>query len=182
MTDKKVTFKYILAVIGAVLFTWLIHEFAHWLTGELLGYESIMRLNGTSFVTDRMPTDWHKMAISASGPVITILQGLSIYLILKFRHWNKYLYPLLFTAFYMRLLAGLMNVVHPNDEGRIGIFLDIGLFTISAIVTGFLLLMVYSISRKHKLSWKFQLITTLMIMTAISVLILSDQFFEIRII
>ena len=58
MTDKKVTFKYIFAVIGAVLFTWFIHEFAHWLTGELLGYDSVMRINGTAINTNRMPTDW----------------------------------------------------------------------------------------------------------------------------
>ena len=181
MTDKKVTFKYIFAVIGAVLFTWFIHEFAHWLTGELLGYDSVMRINGTAINTNRMPTDWHKVAISASGPVVTLLQAFFIFLFLNFRHWNKYLYPLLFTAFYMRFLAGLMNFINPNDKGRIGIFLGVGLFTIPAIITALLFLMVYSISRKYQLDWKFQLATTLVVMVASSVLILSDQFYGIRI-
>ncbi|GHA51752.1 hypothetical protein GCM10007103_35260 [Salinimicrobium marinum] len=181
MTDKKVTYKYILAVIGAVLFAWLLHEFAHWLTGEFLGYNSIMRINGTSVDTNRMPTDWHKVVISASGPVVTFLQAFIIFLFLKSRHWNKYLYPLLFTAFYMRFLAGLINFINPNDEGRIGIFLDVGLFTIPAIVTALLFLMVYGISKKYKLGWKFQLITTFVVMVSSSVLILSDQFYGIRI-
>ena len=43
MNDQKI--KYILTGILAVIFTWIIHEFAHWLTSELLGYETIMRLN-----------------------------------------------------------------------------------------------------------------------------------------
>jgi hypothetical protein len=174
MTDKKTTFKYIFAVIGAVLFTWLIHEFAHWLTSELLGYESVMRINGTAINTDRTPSDWHKVAISASGPVVTLLQAFLIFIFLKSRHWNKYLYPLLFTAFYMRFLAGFMNIINPNDEGRIGIFLGIGLFTIPAIVTLLLFLMVYGTSRKYQLDWKFQLATTFVVMVTSSVLILAD--------
>jgi len=64
MNDQKI--KYILTGILAVIFTWIIHEFAHWLTSELLGYETIMRLNGTSPVSGENPTDLHKIFISAS--------------------------------------------------------------------------------------------------------------------
>ena len=48
MTDKKITFKYIISVIVTVIITWLIHEFAHWLTSELFGYDTALNLNGTS--------------------------------------------------------------------------------------------------------------------------------------
>lgn len=182
MTDKKITFQYILAVIAAVIFTWIVHEFAHWLTSELLGYETIMRINGTSPVSGENPTDWHKIYISASGPIITILQGLLIFLFLKYRYWNKYLYAFLFTALYMRLLAGLMNFINPNDEGRISAFLELGTFTLPVLVSGSLLFMVYKISKKYSLDWKFQLFTTLIVMVASSILILSDQFLGIQII
>jgi high-affinity Fe2+/Pb2+ permease len=181
MTDKKITLRYILAIIIAVIFTWIIHEFAHWLTSELLGYDTIMRLNGTSSTNGENPTDWHKIFISASGPIITILQGLIVFIILKSRNWNKYLYAFLFTAFYMRLLAGLMNLINPNDEGRISAFLEIGTFTLPIIVSGLLFFMVYKISKKYNLNWKFQLSTTLIVMVASSILILSDQFLVIRI-
>lgn len=182
MNDQKITIRYITAGILAVIFTWIIHEFAHWLTSELFGYDTIMKLNATSFGGEENPTDLHKNIISASGPIVTIIQGFIAFLILKSRNWNKYLYPFLFTAFYMRLLAGLMNFINPNDEGRISAFLEIGTFTLPIIVSGILFLMVYKISRKYKLNWKFQFWTTIIIMVASSILILSDQFIGIRII
>lgn len=181
MNDQKITIKYIIAGILAVIFTWIIHEFAHWLTSELFGYETIMKLNGISTVSSENPTDLQKNIISASGPIVTIIQGLIAFLFLKSRNWNKYIYPLLFTAFYMRLLAGLMNFINPNDEGRISAFLEIGTFTLPIIVSGLLFFMVYKISKKYNLNWKFQLYTTLIVMIASSILILSDQFLGIRI-
>ncbi len=181
MEDKKITLKYILAVIGAVIFTWLIHEFAHWFTSISLGYESIMRLNSVSYLDGENPTDWHRMIVSAAGPIVTILQAIVTFLFLRSQNWNKYIYPLLFTAFYMRFLAGQMNIINPNDEGRISAFLGIGTYTLPIVVCGFLFYLVYAISRKYKLDWKFQLATTLIVMFASSILILSDQFFGIRI-
>ncbi len=181
MTDKKITFTYIIAVIVAVIATWIIHEFAHWITSELLGYEAILRINGVSPLDGQNPTDLDKILISASGPVITVLQALIIFFVLKSRDWNKYLYPFLFTAFYMRFLAGLMNIINPNDEGRISIFLGIGTFTLPIIISGLLFFMVYKISKMHNLNWKFQLATTLVVMVVSSILILTDQFYGIRI-
>ena len=180
MKDQKITVKYILTGILAVFLTWIIHEFTHWLTSELLGYETIMRLNGTSVIKGQNPTEIHKVFISISGPIITILQGLFVFMLLKSKGWNKYLYPFLFTAFYMRFLAGLMNFIMANDEARVGQYLGIGTFTLSIIISGLLFFMVYLISRKNKLNWKFQFWTTIIIMVASSILILSDQFFGIR--
>ena len=182
MNDQKITIKYILTGIIAVIFTWIIHEFAHWLTSELFGYETIMKLNGTSPVIGENPTDLHKIFISASGPIVTIIQGLITFLLLKSRNWNKYLYLFLFTAFYMRILAGLMNFINLNDEGRISALLKIGTFSLPIIVSGILFLMVYKVSKKYQLNWKFQLWTAIIIMVVSSILILSDQFFGIRII
>ncbi len=180
MNNKKITFKYFLIILVAVIFTWIIHEFAHWFTAKLLGYESIMKLNGTFYADGENPTEWHKIIVSASGPIITILQGFVAFLFLK-RKWNIYLYPLLFIAFYMRFLAGLFNFINLNDEGRISVFLGIGTFTVSLIVSGFLFYMVYKISKTYNLNWKFQLLTTLFVMLTSSILILSDMHYGIRI-
>lgn len=181
MADQKVTLKYILAGLTAIIFTWIVHEFAHWTTSELLGYESIMRINGTSYVQGENPTEWHRTLVSISGPIITVLQGLIVFLILSKTKWNKYLYLFLFTAFYMRLLAGLMNFINLNDEGRISVFFNLGIFTLPIVVSGILFLMVYKISKRYTLNWKFQLWTTLLVMIASSILILSDQFLHLRI-
>lgn len=182
MVDKKVNFGYVLAIVVAVIFSWIIHEFAHWSTSELLGYETIMGINGTSPVHGQKVTGWHKVFISASGSIVTMLQALIAFIVLNTQNWNKHLYPFLFTAFYMRVLAGTMNFVNLNDEGRIGAFLEIGVFTLPIIVSGLLFYLVYKISEKYNLDWKFQLFTTFMVMLASSILILSDQFFGTRII
>lgn len=182
MRDKRLTFSYVLAVTVAVIFTWIIHEFAHWLTSESLGYETIMRLNGTSPANGEKVAEGHKIFISASGPIVTILQGLIAFIILQNHVWNKFIYPFLFTAFYMRLLAGLMNFINPNDEGRIGVFFEIGIFTIPIIVNGLLFFMIFKVSKRYGLNWKFQLGTTLIVILISSLLILSDQFFGIRLI
>ncbi len=182
MNYNKINGNYIGAVFIAVACTWLLHEFTHWITSELLGYDTIMRLNSTSTTKGQNPSDVHKVIISISAPVITVLQGSLVFLVLKRNGWNKYLYPLLFSAFYMRFLAGLMNFINVNDEGRVGQFLGIGTFTLSILVSGLLFYLVYEISRKNKLGWKFQLWTTILVMMASSLLILSDQYFGIRLI
>ncbi|HDZ06440.1 hypothetical protein LCGC14_0052140 [marine sediment metagenome] len=182
MNDQKVSVKYILAGILAVVLTWIIHELTHWFTSEFLGYETILRLNGTSSVEGENPTEIHKAIISISAPIITILQGLIVFMLIKSRGWNKYVYPFLFTAFYMRFLAGFMNLIMPNDEARVGQFLGIGTFTLSIIVSGLLFFMVYKISKQYQLNWKFQLWTFIIILLASWILILSDQFFGIRLI
>lgn len=182
MNEQKINRKYIITGIIAVIFTWIIHEFTHWFTSESFGYETIMRINGTSSVEDENPTELQKVIISISAPIVTILQALVVFIILKTRGWNKYLYPFIFTAFYMRFLAGLMNFINVNDEGRVSQYLEIGTFTLSIIVSGLLFYMIYKISKKYSLNWKFQLGTYLIVMVVSSILILSDNFFEIRII
>lgn len=182
MNEQKINGKYIITGIMAVIFTWIIHEFTHWFTSELFGHETIMRINGTSSVEGENPTELQKAIISISAPIVTILQALLVFIILKTRSWNKYLYPFIFTAFYMRFLAGLMNFINVNDEGRVSQYLGIGTFTLSIIVSGLLFYMIYKISKKYSLNWKFQLGTYLIVMVVSSILILSDNFFEIRII
>ncbi|GAB5399271.1 MAG: hypothetical protein Aureis2KO_08560 [Aureisphaera sp.] len=180
MKDRSINGKYILVAVLAVIGTWIIHEFAHWLTSELLGYESIMRLNGVAPVEGESPTENHKAIISISGPIITVLQGLVFFLLIQRNQWNKYLYPFLFTAFYMRFLAGGMNFIEVNDEGRVSEFLGLGTFTLSIVVSVLLFFMVYRVSRKHQLHWKFQFWTFLITTLAITLLIFSDAYFRIR--
>lgn len=180
MADQRLSAKYVIVVIGGVIFTWLLHEFAHWLISESFGYETIMRVNGTSVGNEVDPPALHKIFISASGPIVTIIQGVITFLLLKNQGWNKYFYPFLLTPFYMRFLAGSMNIIHPNDEGRISVLLGMGTFTLPIIVSALLFIMVYVISKKFHLNWKFQSLTILIIMITSTILILSDQFFSIR--
>lgn len=181
MNDQKITLQYIAGLIMVVFITWFIHEFAHWLTSEYLGYETIMRLNSTYAVAGQNQTELHNNIISAAGPVITIIQGLIAFVFLKLWQWNKYVYAFLFTAFFMRFLASLMNFINLNDEGRISAYFSWGVFTLPCMVSGILFYMVYNISRKYKLKWKFQLSLSLLLIIAVTALIFFDQYFKPRI-
>jgi hypothetical protein len=181
MNDQKITLKFIAGLIIVVFITWFIHEFAHWLTSEYLGYETIMRLNGVSPVPGQHPTDLHNIITSAAGPVTTIMQGLMAFVFLKFGQWNKYVYAFLFTALFMRSLAGLMNFIMLNDEGRISAYLKLGVFTLPLIVSTILFYMVFKTSAKYKLKWQFQLSLSLVLVIAVAGLIFFDQYFKLRI-
>src|SRR5690606_23454840 len=180
MNDTRITLKYILIGIIVVIFTWTFHEFAHWLTSELLRYDTAMYLNATSTLGDNKPNDLHRVIISATGPAVTLLQGWIVFLLLKNKKWYKYGYLLLFTACYMRFLAGLMNGINPNDEGRISAYLGWGTFTLPIIVCVLLFLMVRRISKQYHLSCEFQLANTLIVMFVSSPLILSNSFVKSR--
>ncbi|WP_046758733.1 hypothetical protein [Kordia jejudonensis] len=182
MNDQKITGKYIVITTIAVLFTWLLHEFTHWCTSELLGFTAMMQINASSIVSSEQLTPLQATIISISGPIMTILQAILIYFVLMKKTWNKHLYPFLFISFYMRFLAGMMNFINLNDEGRVSNYLEIGTFTLPIIVSALLFFLVYQISRTYKLHWKFQAVTYIIVMIVSSIVILADQFFKIRII
>ena len=157
MVDQKINISYILVTIFLIGAAWIFHEFVHWLTAELMGLDSIMKLNSVSYVDPKSATEVQKAIVSISAPFATILQAVVAFFWLNKKGWNKYVYPLLFMAFYMRLLAGVLNIFMPNDEARVSIYLGLGTFTLSILVSSFLFWLVYSISKRYQLNWKFQL-------------------------
>jgi len=142
-------------------------------------YEAMMYLNSVIPVKGQNQLEWHKTLISSAGPIITIIQGIVIFLLLK-KHWNKLLYPLLFVAFFMRFLAGAVSLNNPNDEARISMFFEMGLLTLPILVSAVLFYMLYVISKQYKLGWKFQTLTTIIIIVFISLLIFADQYWKIQ--
>lgn len=81
----------------------------------------------------------------------------------------------------MRSLAGVMNFINLNDEGRISSELGFGVFTLPIIIFVILLCLVYDIKKRKGYSGNAILVTTLFIMLNSSILILFDQFFKIMI-
>lgn len=168
-------FRYAGVVLLVVCFSWGIHELAHWLAATALGYEAVMTLNTVYLKSGEYKQDWHWILVSGIGPLITILQALVVYWWLRQKGWNANLYPFLLLTLYTRLLAGFMNLFNLNDEGRISHFLGIGDFTLSIIVSAFLGVLVYKVSKQHRPGWRYQLLTLILIMIFSSVLILGDQ-------
>jgi hypothetical protein len=75
----------------------------------------------------------------------------------------------------MRFLAGAMNFINPNDEGRISLELGLGKFTLSIVIVGILFYLTYTISKTRAFKTKLIAATTLLIMLFSSILILTDQ-------
>lgn len=171
---------YALVIFIAVLSTWIAHEGAHWLTSEMLGYKTLMTLNSTRLAKGHYAESWQPILVSIAGPLFTVLQAFIAFLWLKRKGWSEYIYPFLFTAFYMRALAGFMNFINLNDEGRVSHFLGYGTFLLPLIFSGVLFYLVYSVSSTYHLSRKYQISTLLLVMLFSSVLILSDQWLHIQ--
>ncbi len=177
---KKEYAIYSISSLIAVLFTWMIHEFSHWITGKSLGYDVGMTLNTVYLKSGAYKTQLHATLISASGPLITVLQAIVVFFYFNKKGWKKHWYPFLFTAFYTRLMAAIISYFNSNDEARISEVMGIGKYTLPLIVTGFLFYLIYITSKKYRLKWQFQLYTIVLIIFFSSLLILSDQFITIK--
>jgi len=168
------TYKFILYSLLAVVFTFMVHEFTHWAMGEFLGYEMRMTLNTAYPVAEKYNKDWHHTVISSVGPLVTLLQAIIFYLFIK-QCSNKNLYPFLLSCFYLELLAGIMNYRNPNDLGRIGVYLNIGLFTLPILFTAIHFILIYKTSKRENYERKFILTTLLLIIIFSSIWILTNQ-------
>jgi hypothetical protein len=172
--------KYAAITFVAVGVTWLLHEFAHWTTGEVLGNNMVMTLNTCYPKNGQYLEIWHGTVVTLGGPLITLLQAIIFYFLLRAGASNS-LFPFLLVCLYMRSLAGVMNFINLNDEGRISSELGLGLFTFPIIIFVVLLYLVLDIKKRRGYSGNAILVTTLFIMLYSSILILSDQFLKILI-
>ena len=177
MKSQKLSFSYVGWVLIAMLFTWLIHEFTHWFTAYALGYESRMTLNTVSLVKGSYTSEFHNHLVSATGPIITIIQAILVFVLMKKGRLDFRAWPFLFLPFYTRVLAGVMNYINLNDEGRISHALGIGDYTLSILVSAGLGYLMVKTAQREKYGSRFHWVTVLLCMFFSSVLILSDQFF-----
>lgn len=177
----KINFKYIIILFIAVFLSCFFHEFAHWLTGEILGNKMTMSLNRVSSISGDYKSKWHENVITISAPIFTIIQAIAFYFIMN-RNKSIYLYPFLFFPFVYRLSAGLANMLGPNDEGRFGMSFGLGLYTISILFCSFLFFLIYKTSLKNKFGLMFNLISFFMCVFALLFITFIDQYFKIKII
>ena len=168
----------ILYSLLAVVFTFLVHEFSLWLMGEFLGYEMRMALNTAWPAKMKYDQDWHYIAISAIGPLITFLQAVIFFFLIK-RYSNRDFYPFLFTAFYLMLLSGVLGYRNPNDLGRVSTYFNLGLFTLPAISIAIHFSLLYKTSKRENYDLKFNVTTLLLIIAISSIWILANQKFKV---
>lgn len=176
----RISIKYVSVTFIAVVFTWILHEMAHWLTGTLMGYNMLMSLNKVFPASGyNAKIDYH--LVSAAGPLITLLEAIIVFILIR-RRKRIVLYPFLFACFYTRLLATFMSFHRLNDEARISSALGVGSFTLPLIVTGILFIMLYITNRRYQFPGAFNAINFGLTVLFSSMIILTDQFLKVRLI
>lgn len=170
--------RYALVVLAAVVATFIIHEFTHWFTGQLLGYEMRMTLNHAYPVSGVYRENWHYTLVSATGPIITLVQSFIFFILIRKYH-RQWLYPFLGAAFYLELLSGVMNFRNANDLGRISNSFGLGLFTIPAVFVTLHFYLLYRTTRRERYSVRQVARTFLLILLFSSIWILLNNKFEI---
>lgn len=175
----KINIKYVAVFAVAVLLSWVLHELAHWVAGEWLGYTIEMRLNSSGPVSGDYVQPWHYTAISAAGPLFTLCEALVIFVLMMQRR-RVLLYPFLFICFFMRLFAAIISFINPNDEARISTAFGLGKFTLPAVVTLLLFLLVYKVSKTYGFRLKFNLVNVGLALLFSIMIIMADMYFKVR--
>ena len=122
-----------------------IHEVGHLLAAKSLGYEAVIRINSVS-ITGGAASVRDAAIIDGAGPLVTVLLaagGLAI----SERH-RIFGPTIVFAALAMRILATVVSTQLPNDEARIGNALDIGTWTLPALVVGVLAVLMIASARR----------------------------------
>jgi hypothetical protein len=151
--DKKMQVRLYLLFIPAAFFSYLFHEFGHWIIGEILGNEMIFSLNYVWPKAGHYINESHNLYVSIGGPSFTIfLAAVSLLIIEKFA--SIYAYPILFFQMVLRFFSLLFGGFSKQDEARISFLMGLGTYTVGLIVLIILLLIVIRGSCKLKIDLK----------------------------
>jgi hypothetical protein len=150
----------------------LVHESCHWLMGAALGFDMRFGLNSVGYLSPREP--WQQALTDAAGPIATVLQAVIAY-VLVMRGAAQSLFAFLYAATFMRLAAGLVSLLHPNDEARLSMFLGLGKWTLPVLVALALLVLAAKGSKRLRLGWKDQLACCAVATLAIALIIWLDR-------
>lgn len=141
---------YLLVFVAGFL-TFAMHEGGHWLAAVLLGHEAYFSLNRAG-ARDAVEAG-HMVLITAAGPAVTVLQGLAAFALVQARR-SAAAWAFLFWAAFMRLMATVISLWHPNDEARLSEHFGLGTWTLPIIVTLVLLVLLAIGGRRIGAGWK----------------------------
>ena len=133
LKESQINWKVALAFIPIAFFTYLFHEFGHWIIGEILGNDMMLSLNSSNVRSGGLISDTHNLYISIGGPAFTILQAL-IFLLITEKTKSIYAYSVLFFAVFCRFFSIIFGGFSEQDEARISTMLNINEYLIAVIV------------------------------------------------
>jgi len=161
--------------ILATVVTFLLHEGAHWLTGELFGYDMWVNINSAGLARGQYSAEWHKHMISAAGPVMTILQAMIAFVLVK-KYKAVAAFAFLFAALMMRVMAALVSLNSPNDEARVSEWLGLGPWSLHILVIALLLWLTLRGGSYMKLGWLAYGLAYIAVSIALAAIIIGEPF------
>jgi hypothetical protein len=174
MNESKTLFpKRFYGVLFAVgVATFLVHEFAHWAVGVLLGHDMVATLNTVTPVGPVSDADL--LLIAAAGPLVTIGQAV-VGLVLVQRSRSPLGFAMVYMAFFMRLIAAGVSVFNPNDEARISQLVGLGTWTVPAVVVTGLFALFVTASRTLRLKLRDQLLCYVLASVVVTLIVGIDM-------
>ena len=153
LTESRINWKVALLMIPVAFLTYLFHEFGHWIVGELLGNKMFYSLNNVTPLSGNYLHEADDLYSSMGGPAFTILQAI-IFLIVIEKTKSIYAYPFVFFAGFIRFFSILFGGFGLQDEAKISSLLNVGIYTIAAIVLVILFVIVWRSTSLLKLNLK----------------------------
>lgn len=151
--DKIINLKLILLFIPVAYATYLLHEFGHWVVGELLGNDMTYSLNFVWPKSGYYLKSSHNLYVSIGGPAFTIFLSLIFLLVIeKFK--TIYAYPVVFFQFFCRFFSLIFGGFSKQDEARISAILELGTYTVAIMVLLILFLIIWRASHILKINLK----------------------------
>ncbi len=138
---------------GATLLTFVVHEAGHWAAGELLGYDMWVNINSAGLAQGTYSAEWHRQWVSAAGPIVTLVQALVAYVLVRKRKALA-AFAFVFAALMMRIMAAFVSLGNPNDEARVGEWLGVGPWTLHIVVVLFLLSLTLRAGTSLEVGWR----------------------------
>ncbi len=151
--DKKFLVRLYLLFIPIAYFSYLFHEFGHWIVGEILGNDMIYSLNYVWPREGHYLNESHNLYVSIGGPAFTVLLAAISLLILE-KYSTMYAYPVLFFQFVCRFFSLVFGGFSKQDEARVSSIMGLGLYTVGIIILIILILIVIRASYKLKIDLK----------------------------
>lgn len=158
----------------AIAITYFLHEGAHWLSGLAMGLEMKIGLNAIKVTGGALP--WQHAVMSIAGPIVTIIQAVVAYSMVK-RTGSHQAFAMLYAAAWMRVIATVVSLFNLNDEARVSAYLGLGTWTLPLLVSVALVALFVHASRILKLTWKDQFFCYLVFSVAVSLIVGLDRVF-----
>ena len=172
LIESKINLKVALLFIPVGFLTYLFHEFGHWIVGECLGNEMILRLNNADPKNGYYIDPTHNLYVSIGGPSFTIIQAIIFWTIIE-KTKSIYVYPFIFLAAFLRFFSIAFGGFSKQDEARISSLLNINSYMVAIIVLLVLFMIVgrssYKVNLKLKAIGYYTILSTLSILLVIFV-------------